>query len=39
MGCLRSYLLVTPGNDLASDFYEKRGWKRMPHKLYGKDLA
>ncbi len=37
-GCLKSYLLVLPGNDLAAQFYEKRGWKPMPVTIYGKDL-
>ncbi len=37
-GCLRSYLLVTPENEDAMRFYEKRGWKRMEIVLFGKDL-
>jgi ribosomal protein S18 acetylase RimI-like enzyme len=37
-GCLRWYLLVYPDNLEAIDFYEKRGWKRMPLFAYGKNL-
>jgi len=37
--CLRTYLLVTPQNEEAMRFYEKRGWKRMELYAYGKDLV
>jgi ribosomal protein S18 acetylase RimI-like enzyme len=37
-GCLKCYLLVTPDNDGSIDFYEKRGWERMPLYIYGKEL-
>ncbi len=38
-GCVRSYLLVTTGNEQAMRFYEKRGWSRMDTVyVYGKDL-
>ncbi len=37
-GCRRYYLLVTYDNQDAVDFYEKRGWERMPLWAYGKDL-
>ena len=37
-GCLKSYLLVTPDNAESIDFYEKRGWQRMPLYIYGKEL-
>ena len=38
LGCIRCYLLVTPNNTDAMQFYEKRGWKRMTIIPYGKDL-
>lgn len=38
-GCIRSYLLVVPGNEEVVEFYEKRGWERMPLTIMGKDLA
>ena len=37
-GCLRWYLLVFPDNQEAIDFYENRGWERMPLFAYGKNL-
>jgi ribosomal protein S18 acetylase RimI-like enzyme len=37
-GCLKSYLLVTFDNQASIDFYEKRGWERMPLYIYGKEL-
>ncbi len=37
-GCLKCYLLVTPDNGASIDFYEKRGWQRMPLYIYGKEL-
>lgn len=38
-GCVKSYLLVTTGNEHAMRFYEKRGWSRMDTvHVYGKDL-
>lgn len=37
-GCIRTYLLVTPQNEEAMRFYEKRGWNRMELYAYGKDL-
>jgi ribosomal protein S18 acetylase RimI-like enzyme len=37
-GCIRYYLLVTQDNDEAIQFYEARGWDRMPLYAYGKDL-
>jgi ribosomal protein S18 acetylase RimI-like enzyme len=37
-GCIRYYLLVTPDNEQAIQFYEKRGWRRMNLYAYGKDL-
>lgn len=39
LGCIRCYLLVTPENQNAIDFYEKRSWKRMNVIPYGKDLV
>lgn len=38
-GCIRYYLLVTQDNYEAINFYEKRGWDRMPLYTYGKDLT
>lgn len=38
IGCLRAYLLVTPENQEAQQFYEKRGWQRMEILTYGKYL-
>jgi ribosomal protein S18 acetylase RimI-like enzyme len=37
-GCLKSYLLVLPGNAPLLDYYQKRGWERMPVTLLGKEL-
>lgn len=37
-GCIRYYLLVTQDNAEAIQFYEARGWSRMPLYAYGKDL-
>lgn len=38
VGCRRAYLLVTPENQDAQQFYEKRGWQRMEILTYGKYL-
>lgn len=38
IGCRRVYLLVTPENTTAQQFYEKRGWQRMEIFTYGKNL-
>lgn len=38
IGCRRVYLLVTPENTTAQQFYEKRGWQRMEILTYGKNL-
>lgn len=38
IGCRRAYLLVTPENQEAQQFYEKRGWQRMEILTYGKYL-
>jgi len=38
-GCIRCYLLVTPENQQAMEFYEVRGWKKMNLSTFGKDLA
>lgn len=38
IGCRRVYLLVTPQNISAQQFYEKRGWQRMEILTYAKDL-
>ena len=37
-GCIRYYLLVTPDNEAAIQFYEQYGWERMNLFAYGKDL-
>jgi ribosomal protein S18 acetylase RimI-like enzyme len=37
-GCIRYYLLVTPDNQEAIRFYEKRGWERMDLCTYALDL-
>lgn len=37
-GCIRYYLLVTVENEQAIQFYEQRGWERMPLYAYGKNL-
>jgi ribosomal protein S18 acetylase RimI-like enzyme len=40
LGCLKSYLMVTPDNEEAMRYYESRGWHHMDYvRLYGKDLA
>ncbi len=38
-GCIKYYLLVTYDNDDAIQFYEKRGWERMPIHIFGKKLV
>jgi len=38
-GCLRCYLLVVPGNDIAVNFYTHRGWQEMDIHIFGKDLV
>ena len=38
-GCIRYYLLVTPENDSAIHFYERRGWERLDLHIYAKDLG
>lgn len=38
-GCLKCYLMVTPDNEEAMHFYERRGWHHMDYiRPYGKDL-
>jgi ribosomal protein S18 acetylase RimI-like enzyme len=38
-GCLKCYLMVTPDNEEAAQYYEGRGWHRMDYvRLYGKEL-
>lgn len=39
LGCIRSYLLVKPGNEETLEFYRKRGWVEMDLHLFGKDLS
>lgn len=35
-GCLKYYLLVTPDNDAAHEFYHELGWERMDLHVMGK---
>jgi len=37
-GCIRCYLLVTPENDYAMQFYETRGWEKMTIIPFAKNL-
>lgn len=37
-GCLKSYLLVTPDNPEAVEFYQRLGWQPMDMVLMGKEL-
>jgi ribosomal protein S18 acetylase RimI-like enzyme len=37
-GCLRCYLFVTPDNEEAKRYYERRGWQLMDNLPYAKDL-
>jgi ribosomal protein S18 acetylase RimI-like enzyme len=38
-GCLKCYLMVTPDNLEAAQYYERHGWHHMDYVLpYGKDL-
>jgi ribosomal protein S18 acetylase RimI-like enzyme len=37
-GCLKYYLLVTPENRQAVDFYHRLGWAVMDMMLMGKDI-
>lgn len=38
-GCVRCYLFVTPDNDEAMRYYQKRGWQRMDIYPFAKDLV
>ncbi len=38
-GCIRSYLMVAPGNEDVIDFYQKRGWEKMQITIMAKDLG
>jgi ribosomal protein S18 acetylase RimI-like enzyme len=38
-GCIRSYLMVAPGNEEVIDFYQRRGWEQMPITIMAKDLG
>ncbi len=38
-GCIRCYLMVTPDNPEAIQYYEKRGWQRMENLPLAKDLT
>jgi ribosomal protein S18 acetylase RimI-like enzyme len=35
-GCYKCYLLVAPDNADAIDFYKRRGWDTMEHRIMGK---
>jgi ribosomal protein S18 acetylase RimI-like enzyme len=38
-GCLKCYLMVTPENDEAAQYYQQHGWHLMDYvRPYGKDL-
>ena len=38
-GCRKCYLMVTPDNEAAAQYYEQRGWHHMDYvRLYGKEL-
>jgi ribosomal protein S18 acetylase RimI-like enzyme len=38
-GCFKCYLMVTPENDEAAQYYEQHGWHLMDYvRPYGKDL-
>lgn len=37
-GCRKVYLLVTPGNTTAMDFYQHHGWQEMQVHLFSKNL-
>ena len=38
-GCLKCYLMITPDNEEAGQYYERRGWHHMDYvRLYGKEL-
>ncbi len=37
-GCRRCYLMVTPDNSEAMQYYEQRGWSLMDVRPYAKDL-
>ena len=38
LGCIRSYLLITPGNLKARQFYENRNWEIEDLLIMAKDL-
>jgi ribosomal protein S18 acetylase RimI-like enzyme len=38
-GCIRYHLMVTPDNQEAISYYEKRGWQKMDLLVYSKDLV
>lgn len=37
-GCIRCYLLVTPENEYAMEFYLRRGWERMTVVPFAKNI-
>jgi len=38
-GCLKCYLMITPDNEEAAQYYERHGWHHMDYvRPYGKDL-
>ena len=38
LGCIRSYLLITPGNLIARQFYDNRNWEKQDLLIMAKDL-
>ena len=38
-GCIRSYLMVVPGNQAVADYYQSLGWEVLPVITYAKDLS
>jgi ribosomal protein S18 acetylase RimI-like enzyme len=37
-GCIKSYLMVVPGNEQAARFYAKHGWEAMDITVMGKEF-
>ncbi len=37
-GCLKYYLIITPDNPGAGEFYRRLGWANMPVQIMGKEI-
>jgi ribosomal protein S18 acetylase RimI-like enzyme len=39
LGCIRAYLMIVQGNEEVCQYYEARGWGKIPVMTYGKYLT